>query len=251
MKKLKNLFNETKVLLKSMSALTLMFFILAVVLMNLLANVVFIDVPGILVLDGGIFLSWIVFLALDMVCKRYGPKAANIITVVAVLVNLAMTGVFALTGYIGSLISTNNEGLLLALKGDYFILLSSTLAMIVSAVFQNFVNYGIKRIFKKKNSDKKFTSYAVASYVSTALGQFIDNLVFGIFLYLIYFNTIQAWGDYTFVQVLGQAVIAMFIELLCEVIFSPIGYKVAKKWEAEGRGQDYIDLCIQNRDRLQ
>ncbi len=30
-------------------------------------------------------------------------------------------------------------------------------------------------------------------------------------------------------------------ELLAEVIFSPWGYRVSKKWEEEGVGQDYID----------
>lgn len=249
--KIKNLIHETKVLFHSLSAMTVTFFVMSIVLMNLLANIVFIDVPGILVLDAGIFLSWIVFLALDMVCKRYGAKAANILTVFAIIVNLLITCLFVLVAYLGCLASGIDfaaipEGsFLLILKGDWSILFASTLAVLVSAICQNLMNVTIKKLFAKKHNDKKFTSYAVASYISTAIGQFVDNLVFGVFLYLVIF---AQWGmAYTFPQVLGQAFIAMLVELVCEVVFSPLGYKVARKWEDEGRGQDYLDLLEANK----
>ena len=32
------------------------------------------------------------------------------------------------------------------------------------------------------------------------------------------------------------------VELLCEVVFSPIGYRVSKKWAARGVGQEYLDF---------
>ena len=43
-------------------------------------------------------------------------------------------------------------------------------------------------------------------------------------------------------QVLICATTSMILELGMEVIFSPIGYKIAKRWERDNVGQDYIEF---------
>ena len=43
-------------------------------------------------------------------------------------------------------------------------------------------------------------------------------------------------------QCITCSITGAVVELLCEVIFSPMGYKVSKKWEAEKVGQSYLDF---------
>ena len=63
---------DYKVLLRSIPAPTVSTFILSVVLMNLLANKELVSLPW-LALDCGFTLSWVSFLCMDMICKRFGP----------------------------------------------------------------------------------------------------------------------------------------------------------------------------------
>jgi hypothetical protein len=37
------------------------------------------------------------------------------------------------------------------------------------------------------------------------------------------------------------------MELLCEVVFSPVGYKVSKDWEKQKVGEQYIEFRAGNR----
>ena len=68
--------------------------------MNLLANKS-INLPfSWLALDCGIIVSWIIFLCMDMITRRFGPKAATMLSVVSIAVNLGM----CLVLYLGSLI---------------------------------------------------------------------------------------------------------------------------------------------------
>ena len=68
-----NLFAELKLLLRSIPSLTVTIFITATISMNLLANKS-INLPfSWLALDCGIIVSWIIFLCMDMVTRRFGP----------------------------------------------------------------------------------------------------------------------------------------------------------------------------------
>ena len=91
---------ELKLLLRSVPSLTVTVFIVATISMNLLANKS-INLPfSWLALDCGIIVSWIIFLCMDMITRRFGPKAATMLSVVSIAVNLGMCLVF----YLGSLI---------------------------------------------------------------------------------------------------------------------------------------------------
>ena len=48
---------------------------------------------------------------------------------------------------------------------------------------------------------------------------------------------------YTFQSVLGTAILGALLELVMEVVFSPIGYKICKKWKNEDVGSDYRAYC--------
>ena len=81
--------------------------------------------------------------------------------------------------------------------------LGSSLAMLVSAVVNSTLNQSLGRMLKKNN----FASFAFRSYVSTGVGQFIDNLVFAI----VVSHTFFGW---TWVQVLMLSLIHIFLEAL-------------------------------------
>ena len=42
---------------------------------------------------------------------------------------------------------------------------------------------------------------------------------------------------------LGIALVGALIELVCEIFFSPVGYKICKRWQSEGVGNDYFKYC--------
>ena len=247
MKKVKefvsNEWKQCKVLFSSLPAVVTTLFVLSVVFMNVFASVALVQLNW-LALDAGILLSWLSFLTMDVICKRYGAKAANTVTVFAILVNLVCIGFFnIIRGIIAVTPDWNGwiSDVFVVLSGDWKTLLSSMVAMLVAAIVNNIVNVTIKKAFARKN-ENGFKEFAVASYASTMIGQFVDNFVFAFFAHIIF----NIWGHpLSFLQIFMFAITGAVVELLCEVVFSPIGYKISKRWEEEGKGSDYLKL-LQN-----
>lgn len=171
--------------------------------------------------------------------RRFGPKAATMLSVVSIAVNLGMCLVF----YLGSLIpgiwgesyvdgseTVINTALNHTFGGTWYVLLGSTIAFFVSAVVNNFVNWYIGRAIKK---DQGFAVYACRTYISTGIGQFVDNLIFA----LIVSHNFFGW---TLTQCVMCAFTGAIVELLCEVVFSPIGYRISNRWKEEGVGNEYL-----------
>lgn len=237
--KIKNFFEDFKVLLKSIPWWVTLLFIMSVVFMNLFANKVLFRSGDFLAADGGILLSWIPFLTMDIVVKRFGPKAATKMNIFAVFVNLICVGIFAglaaIPGDGGDYSAFNT-----AFSSTWFIVLGSTLAFVISGIANNFINYGIGKLFKK-NPDGK-AAYVSRTYVSTFIGQFIDNAIFATVVFVIFGPMFwPGFEPFTFGLVMGTSVIGAVLELVMQVVFSPIGYKMCKKWQKEGVGQEYID----------
>lgn len=233
---------EFCVLLKSAPSLVLALFILSVFSMNLLANKS-IDIPvDWLALDCGIIVSWFAFFTMDILTKHFGPKAATEITVLATLVNLF----FCLLLFLGSLIpgmwgeayvegseELLNGALNRTFGGTWYVVLGSTAAFLASAIVNNFCNFGIGKLFKK-NPDS-LTAYILRTYVSTAVGQFLDNLIFALAVSHFFFG-------WSIVQCVTCAVTGMLVELLCEAIFFYPGYAITKRWKRNSVGEEYFKL---------
>ncbi|WP_233504609.1 VUT family protein [Collinsella sp. AF25-2LB] len=234
---IKKVMEDYKVLLRSIPAATVSLFFVSVIMMNLLANKELISLPY-LALDCGFVVSWVSFLCQDMICKRFGAKASIKISILALLVNLAVSLCFwacSLTpGMWGAYYDTGmievNIALNATIGGTWYVVLGSSLAMLVSAVVNSTLNQSLGRMLKKNN----FASFAFRSYVSTGVGQFIDNLVFAI----VVSHTFFGW---TWVQVLMCSLTGAVAELLCEVFLSPVGYKVVRGWERENVGSEYLE----------
>ena len=73
----------------------------------------------------------------------------------------------------------------------------------------------------------------VATYVSTFVAQLFDNLIFSIIVFMIFAPIYWDGFKWTFIQCLMCAITGATLELLMEVIFSPIGYKIITKWKKE------------------
>ena len=73
---------ETAVLLRCIPATAVTLFVVSVICMNLLANKTLVQTEW-LALDGGILVSWLSFLCMDVITKHFGPRASNRVAVLA------------------------------------------------------------------------------------------------------------------------------------------------------------------------
>ena len=241
------LFAELKILMKNVPPLMFTFFVMSIIGMNLLANKSLDTGLSWLALDCGFLLSWAAFLTMDIMTKRFGPKAATQISIIALLINLAFAGLM----YIGSLVPGTwgeayiagheaqiNSALNNTFGGTWYIILGSSVAFLASAFLNNFLNWKIGYFFR--NMPDTFRVFAARAYISTFIAQFADNFIFALIVSRIFFH-------WSMLQCTTCAITGAVAELLCEIIFSPVGYNVSKKWQKEKVGQEYIDFIAQTR----
>ena len=231
---------EMSVLLMNIPAITMSLFVVSVITMNLLANKTLVQYKW-LALDGGFLVSWLSFMCMDISTKHFGPKAATRMSIVAAGINLLVCLIFYIAAAIPSNAADYTEFNRI-IGGTWFILLGSTIAFLSSAAINNKINWMIGRKFKS-NPDGKL-AFATASYISTFIGQFIDNLIFAVIVFM-YFAPIY-WDGFcwTFPQCAVCSLVGALMELLMEIIFSPIGYKIVQNWKRHGVGKEYIEKYL-------
>ena len=215
-------------------------FTLSVILMNLFANKSIITNIEWLALDCGIILSWASFLSMDMIVKRFGAKASTKISVIVLFINLIISFIFLLVaninGYWGeSFIEFGgeiaNSALNNTLSSNWYVILGSSVAFLASCIVNNLLNVFIGKFFKNKN----FIEFSVRSYLSTMIGQFVDNLIFALIVGLNFFG-------WSVTQCLTCAITGATIELFFEIVFSPLGFRVCKKWDKDNIGKEYLEF---------
>lgn len=235
-------YRDVSLLLQNIPSLVVALFILSVVCMNLLANKELISTEY-LALDCGYTLSWISFLCMDMICKRFGAKAAVQISLLALVVNLCVFLLFHIVsltpGMWGEFYSyadrgagmaqVANDALNATFSGTWYVVFGSALAMFVSSIVNAAVNRGIAKRMKSKN----FKGFAVRSYPSTLIAQFVDNFIFALVVSHVFFG-------WTMLQVVICSVTGSLVELVCEIVWSPLGYRICRSWELRGIGEAYI-----------
>lgn len=227
---------ETEILFRCIPSAVVSLFVVSIVCMNLLANKTLLQTDWI-ALDGGILISWLSFMCMDIITKYFGPKAANKIAILACAINLLTCLIF----YIASIIPSNADdytALNSILGGTWFILLGSTIAFLVSAFINNFLNYTIGKTFRK-NPDGKL-AYATQTYISTFIGQFLDNLIFSVIVFVVFAPIFWDGFHWTLLQCTTCALTGAIAEVIMEIIFSPFGYKIVTKWKKNNVGQEYI-----------
>lgn len=241
MSKIKTWLNKEKqelsVLLRCIPATVVTLFVVSVICMNLLANKTLLQLDFI-ALDGGILISWLSFMCMDIITKHFGPAASNRISLLAAMINLLTCLIFFVAGAIPSNAGDYSDfnGIF---GGTWFILLGSTVAFLSSALINNMLNWLIGKSFKK-NPDGKF-AYAARTYISTFIGQFFDNFIFSIIVFTVFAPVFWDGFHWTILQCAMCALTGAAAELIMEIIFSPIGYRIVTKWKEKGVGKEYLD----------
>ena len=239
---MKNLLTQTKEALRAIPGIVTAIFVLSVVSMNLLANKSIFNLPW-LASTAGIFVSWVSFLCMDAVCKRFGAKAATILNTVAMLICLIATvaymlivkipGVWAATYAFSdaNVAIAVNSGLDATFSSAWYIVIGSAIAMYLGGLVNSIVN---KIVGKKVDTKDTYGGFAIRSFLSTAAGQFVDNFVFAFFVSYFFFG-------WTMKQVLVCSFMMMLLELVFEIVFSPIGYRLSQNWKKDNVGKDYLE----------
>lgn len=231
---------DYKVLMRNIPAIVVTAFVMSVILMNLLANKeIYTGVPWI-ALDCGLLISWLSFLSMDIITKRFGARASIKISIFATCLNLVVCGVLYLASSVpgnwGEFYATEseyvNEVLNNTIGGTWYVLLGSSVAFLVSAVFNSLINAGIGKMMKTDG----FCAYAARSWISTIAAQFIDNMIFALMVSHVFFG-------WTLIQCVTCSLTGCVMELIFQAIFSPFGFRVTQQWESEKVGQDYLDYA--------
>ena len=233
--RIKNTVSDIVLLLRSVPSPIVTMLVLSVVLMNLLANKTIYQ-RGFFAVDGGIVVSWLCFLCMDIITKRFGARAATQISVFALAVNLFCVGIFAVVSLIPT--ETDYSAFNTIFGGSWFIVLSSSLAFLASAIVNNVSNAAIGSLFRADPDGR--AAYCTRSYVSTFIGQFVDNFVFASLVFMVFAPIYWGGFSWTLPQCVTCSLIGAVLELLMEVIFSPIGYRVTRRWKRENVGLDYL-----------
>ena len=228
---------QTSILLKSIPTTVVTLFVVSVICMNLLANKTLLQLDYI-ALDGGILISWLSFMCMDMITKHFGPGASNRISILAAGINLLTCLIFFVASIIPST-ADDYSGFDSIFGGTWFILLGSTVAFLLSALINNMLNSAIGKSFKK-NPDGKL-AYAMRTYVSTFIGQFFDNFVFSLIVLVGFAPVFWDGFCWTPLQCATCALTGAVAELLMEVLFSPVGYRIVTKWKNDSVGKEYLE----------
>ena len=218
-------------LLRTIPSWVITLFVTSVIAMNVFANKS-INLPvSWLALDCGMIFAWAPFLCMDIVVKQFGPKSAIRLTILSVLAGVLMSVMFFFGGLIPGTwgesfngdMTMINTALDNTVKGNWYIVFGSTLAFIAAGVVNSVTNHITGTLCKKDN----FKTFAARTYISTFIGQFVDNLVFS-------FVVSQVLFGWTLVQCITCALTGAICELIFEVIFSPLGWKICNKWKNDG-----------------
>ena len=235
--KLRKELTEFRMLLRAIPAATVSLFVVSVICMNLLANKTLLQLDWI-ALDGGILVSWLSFMCMDVITKHFGPKASNSITFLAVMINLLTCLIF----FVASIIPSNAgdfdafDGIF---GGTWFILLGSTVAFLASAMINNTLNFTIGKSFKR-NPDGRL-AYAMRTYISTFIGQFLDNFIFSLIVFVGFAPIFWDGFCWTPLQCATCALTGAIAELIMEIVFTPIGYRITKSWQRDEVGREYFN----------
>lgn len=232
--KIKSLVADYKMLLRNVPALVTVVFVVGTLAMNFAAAKVVFNL-GIVAGTGGIILSWLPFLCMDVVSKRFGAKASILLNILSSVFNILVTVFLAIVAAIPTKddYTTFNS----AFGAVWFIVVASNVAFILSGVVNSILNVTVGKLFKKTSGGEFF----LRSVVSTFVGQVVDNFLFMWLLYGVFAPIFWKMPPMSILTCLGTGVLGGLLELLCEAVLTPVGYRIVKTWEDNKVGQEYID----------
>ena len=233
---------EYKLLLRSVPSMVTSVFILSVVCMNLLAGRELYR-SEYFCINSGLALSWISFLCMDCICKRFGARASMLISILAMFVNIVTSVIFrvltltpgrwaayyaASDPAVGEMIHAGVDS---TFGSAWYVVVGSACAMLLSSLVNSYLNAAIGKAADKGG----YRGFALRSLISTTAAQWVDNFVFSAMVSHVFFG-------WTWTQVLICSTTSMLIELAAEAIFSPVGYRVSRSWEQDKVGERYLKM---------
>ena len=81
----------------------------------------------------------------------------------------------------------------------------------------------------------------IAVNISTFIGQFLDNFIFSVIVFVIFAPLFWDGFCWTVLQCAMCALTGAVAELVMEILFSPIGYRIVTNWKNHSVGQEYLD----------
>ena len=231
--------------LRSVPSLALALITVATVLMNILANKSIINLPW-LIQDAGILMSWVGFLVGDLLVKAFGSKNAIRVNLTCLGISLFISGLLAIVAVVpgewspvfdptinpGDLGSNINAAVNSVMGNVWYVILGSAVASAVGLVVNGLTQGLLIKKIETKHGDK-YWGFFVASAASTMIGQIIDNMVFALLV------SVQFFG-WTWTQVMVCSLTGAIFELIIELVFSPLTYRISKNWKKNGIGTEWM-----------
>ena len=231
--------------LRSIPSLALALITVATVLMNILANKSIINLPW-LIQDAGILMSWVGFLVGDLLVKAFGSKNAIRVNLTCLGISLFISGLLAIVAVVpgewspvfdptinpGDLGSNINAAVNSVMGNVWYVILGSAVASAVGLVVNGLTQGLLIKKIETKHGDR-YWGFFVASAASTMIGQIIDNMVFALLVSVKFFG-------WTWTQVMVCSLTGAIFELIIELVFSPLTYKISRNWKKNGIGTEWI-----------
>jgi len=85
------------------------------------------------------------------------------------------------------------------------------------------------------------------TYISTFVGQFFDNFIFSVIVFALFAPVFWNGFHWTVLQCAMCALTGAVAELIMEIVFSPIGYRIVRRWKESAVGQEYLDYIAKGR----
>lgn len=233
--------------LRSIPSLALALITVATVLMNILANKSIINLPW-LIQDAGILMSWVGFLVGDLLVKAFGSKNAIRVNLTCLAISLFISGLLAIVPVVpgdwspvfdpsinsGDIGSNINAAVNSVMGNVWYVILGSAVASAVGLIVNGLTQGLLIKKIETKHGDK-YWGFFVASASSTMIGQILDNMVFAALVSVKFFG-------WTWNQVLVCSICGAIVELIVEMVFSPLTYKISKNWKKNGIGTEWIKV---------
>lgn len=243
---LKDFFNPKEWLatLRKVPSLALALATTATVLMNILANKSIINLSW-LIQDAGIIVSWVGFLVSDLLVKAFGSKNAIRVNLTSLVISLFISGLLAIVAIVpgdwspvfdtainGGDIGSNINAAINSVMGNvWYVIFGSAVASGVGLILNGLTQGLLLKTIERKHGDH-YWGFFVASACSTMLGQVIDNMVFASLVSVKFFG-------WSWTQVLVCSLSGAIFELIVELIFSPLTYKISKNWKVNNIGEHH------------
>lgn len=231
--------------LRSVPSLALALITVATVLMNILANKSIINLPW-LIQDAGILMSWVGFLVGDLLVKAFGSKNAIRVNLTCLGISLFISGLLAIVAVVpgewspvfdptinpGDLGSNINAAVNSVMGNVWYVILGSAVASAVGLIVNGLTQGLLIKKIETKHGDK-YWGFFVASAASTMIGQIIDNMVFALLVSVKFFG-------WTWTQVMVCSLTGAIFELIIELVFSPLTYRISRNWKKNGIGTEWM-----------